>query len=80
MKTAINVIMRIVAVIAAEALGVIGAGSLVGIDTYKSCLLAGGLGAATVLEALARSFLNDGVLDSNEINEAFAKVDKKKKD
>lgn len=80
MKTAVNVIMRIVAVIAAEALGVIGAGSLVGIDTYKSCLLAGGLGAATVLEALARSFLNDGVLDSTEINEAFAKVDKKKKD
>lgn len=80
MKTAVNVVMRIVAVIAAEALGVIGAGSLVGIDTYKSCLLAGGLGAATVLEALARSFLNDGVLDSNEINEAFAKVDKKKKD
>ena len=78
MKTALNVVMRIVAVIAAEALGVIGAGSLVGIDTYKSCLLAGGLGAATVLEALARSFLNDGVLDGEEINEAFAKVDKKK--
>jgi hypothetical protein len=78
MKTAFNVFMRIVAVIAAEALGVIGAGSLVGIDTYKSCLLAGGLGAATVLEALARSFLNDGALDSSEINEAFAKVDKKK--
>jgi hypothetical protein len=78
MKTAANVLMRIVAVIAAEALGVIGAGSLVGIDTYKSCLLAGGLGAATVLEALARSFLNDGKLDGEEINEAFAKVDKKK--
>jgi len=78
MKVAFNVFMRIVAVIAAEALGVIGAGSLVGIDTYKSCLLAGGLGAATVLEALARSFLNDGKLDGTEINEAFAKVDKKK--
>jgi hypothetical protein len=78
MKVAFNVLMRIVAVIAAEALGVIGAGSLVGIDTYKSCLLAGGLGAATVLEALARSFLNDGKLDGTEINEAFAKVDKKK--
>jgi len=78
MKVAFNVFMRIVAVIAAEALVVIGAVSLVGIDTYKSCLLAGGLGAATVLEALARSFLNDGKLDGTEINEAFAKVDKKK--
>lgn len=78
MNNLTNVIMRIVAVIAAEALGVIGAGSLVGIETYKSCLLAGGLGAATVLEALARSFLNDGKLSKDEINEAFAIVDKKK--
>jgi len=79
MKNINNVFMRMVAVFAASGLlGVIGAGSLVGIDTYKSCLLAGGLGAATVLEALARSFLNDGKLDGTEINEAFAKVDKKK--
>ena len=74
-----NIIMRIVAVIAAEALGVIGAGSIVGIETWKSCLLAGALGAATVLEALARGFLDDGKLSAQEINEAFAKVDKKAK-
>jgi hypothetical protein len=78
MNNVVNVIMRIVAVIAAEALGVIGAGALVGIDTWKSCMLAGGLGAATVLEALARSFLDDGKLSTAEINAAFATVDKKK--
>ena len=78
MNSLVNVFMRIVAVIAAEALGVIGAGSLVGIETYKSCMLAGGLGAATVLEALARSFLDDGKLSKDEINAAFATVDKKK--
>ena len=78
MNNLLNVVMRIVAVIAAEALGVIGAGALVGIETWKSMMLAGGLGAATVLEALARSFLNDGKLDSEEINAAFASVDKKK--
>ena len=78
MNNLMNVVMRIVAVIAAEALGVIGAGALVGIETWKSMMLAGGLGAATVLEALARSFLNDGKLDSDEINAAFASVDKKK--
>ena len=78
MNNLVNVFMRIVAVIAAEALGVIGAGSLVGIETYKSCMLAGGLGAATVLEALARSFLDDGKLSKDEINAAFATVDKKK--
>ena len=75
-----NILMRIVAVIAAEALGVIGAGSIVGIETWKSCLLAGALGAATVIEALARGFLDDGKLTTTEINAAFAKVDKGNKE
>jgi hypothetical protein len=77
MATLKNVLMRIVAVIAAEALGVIGAGSLVGIETWKAAVLAGALGAATVVEALARFFLADGSLSADEINAAFAKVDKK---
>lgn len=69
--------MRILAVIAAEALGVIGAGSLVGIEVWQAAVLAGALGAARVLEALARFFLADGNLSAEEINAAFAKVDKK---
>lgn len=77
MKALWNVIMRIVAVIAAEALSVIGAGSIVGIETWKSMMLAGALGAATVIEALARGFIDDGRLTTAEINRAFAKVDKK---
>lgn len=77
MRTLWNVLMRIVAVIAAEALSVIGAGSIVGIETWKSCLLAGALGAATVIESLARGFMDDGRLTTAEINKAFAKVDKK---
>lgn len=77
MATFKNVMMRIFAVIAAEALGVIGAGSLVGIEVWQAATLAGALGAARVLEALARFFLNDGHLSADEINEAFAKVDKK---
>ena len=77
MDTFKNVVMRILAVIAAEALGVIGAGSLVGIEVWQAAVLAGALGAARVLEALARFFLADGKLDSDEINAAFAKVDKK---
>lgn len=77
MDTLKSVIMRIVAVIAAEALGVIGAGSLVGIEVWQAGILAGALGAARVLEALARFYLADGNLSTEEINEAFAKVDKK---
>lgn len=77
MDTFKNVMMRILAVIAAEALGVIGAGSLVGIEVWQAAVLAGALGAARVLEALARYFLADGSLSAEEINQAFAKVDKK---
>jgi hypothetical protein len=77
MDTFKNVMMRILAVIAAEALGVIGAGSLVGIEVWQAAVLAGALGAARVLEALARFFLADGNLSADEINAAFAKVDKK---
>ena len=52
-------------------------------ETFKNVMmrigavLAGALGAARVLEALARFFLNDGSLTADEINAAFAKVDKK---
>jgi hypothetical protein len=77
MQTLKSVLMRIVAVIAAEALGVIGAGSLVGIEVWQAGVLAGALGAARVLEALARFYLADGELSAEEINEAFSKVDKK---
>lgn len=77
METFKSVMMRIFAVIAAESLGVIGAGSLVGIEVWQAGVLAGALGAANVLEALARFYLSDGNLSADEINAAFAKVDKK---
>jgi hypothetical protein len=73
-----NILMRIVAVFAASGLSVIGAGALVGIDTVKAMILAGTLGVATVVEKLARGFLDDGKLTAAEINSAFASVDKKK--
>jgi hypothetical protein len=72
-----NIILRIIAVFAASGLSVIGAGSLVGIDTMKAVILAGTLGVATVVEKLARGFINDGQLTLDEINEAFNSVDKK---
>lgn len=74
-----NIFMRIVAVFAASGLGVIGAGAIAGIELWKAALMAGVGGVATVVESLARSFLDDGELDSNEINDAFNNVDKKAK-
>lgn len=78
MKNISNILMRIVAVFASSGLTVIGAGSLFGLDVITAAMMAGLLGVATVVESLARSFLDDGKLTSAEINEAFSKVDKKK--
>lgn len=72
-----NIIMRIIAVFAASGLSVIGAGAVVGISTAKAVILAGTLGVATVVERLARGFLDDGKLTVSEINSAFSAVDKK---
>jgi hypothetical protein len=66
-----------IAVFIAQALSVIGAGSLVGIDVFSSALLAGLLGVANVLEILARKYLNDGQLTMEEVNQAFGILDSK---
>lgn len=77
MKIATNVVLRIVAVFAASGLGVIGAGAIAGVSLWKACFMAGMAGVATVVEGLAREFLDDGKLDFDEINGVFNKVDKK---
>ena len=80
-QTAIsNILMRIIATFAASGLGVIGAGAIAGIPLWKACFMAGIAGVATVVEGLARAFLDDGKLSVAEINEVFNKVDKKKAD
>ena len=70
-----NVLLRIVAVFAASGLSVIGAGAVAGISTIKAVTVAGLTAVAAVVEKLARGFMNDGKLDMEEINAAFAAVD-----
>lgn len=74
-----NVLLRIVAVFAASGLAVLGAGAIVGVELISAVFMAGILGVATVVEKLARSFLDDGKLTLEEINSAFSKVDKNSK-
>jgi hypothetical protein len=74
-----NVLLRIVAVFAASGLAVLGAGAIVGVELVSAVFMAGILGVATVVEKLARSFLDDGKLSLEEINSAFSKVDKNSK-
>lgn len=76
MKSFWNVMMRIVAVFAASGLGVIGAGSIAGISVAKAVTVAGLTAVAAVIEKLARAFMDDGKLSLDEINAAFATVDK----
>ena len=73
------IIARMLAVFIANGLAVIGAGSLIGVDTISSVLLAGSLGVIKVSEALARAYIDDGKITLEEINESFAIMDKKKK-
>jgi hypothetical protein len=74
--TIVNVFWRILAVFAASGLSVLGAGAVVGIDLISAVIMAGILGVASVVERLARAFLDDGKLTMDEINSAFSKVDK----
>lgn len=71
-----NIIMRIVAVFAANGLAVIGAGAIAGISTMKAITVAGLTAVAAVVEKLARAFMDDGKLSADEINAAFSTVDK----
>jgi hypothetical protein len=74
-----NIFWRILAVFAASGLTVLGAGAVVGVDLVSAVLMAGILGVASVVERLARAFLDDGKLTMEEINDAFSKVDKNSK-
>ena len=72
------ILARMLAVFIANGLAIIGAGSIIGIDTLSSILLAVSLGVAKVTEALARGYLNDGKLTIDEIDDAFGSMGKKK--
>ena len=78
-QTIKNIAWRILAVFAASGLSVLGAGAVVGVDLISAVMMAGILGVASVVERLARAFLDDGSLTMEEINQAFAKVDKNQK-
>ena len=66
-----NILLRILAVFGASGLGVIGAGAIAGVNLPKAVFMAGIGGVAKVVEGLANAFLNDGKLDSEEIDQIF---------
>jgi hypothetical protein len=70
----IDISFRIVATFIASALGVIGAGSIIGLDVWMSAALGGLLAVAKVVEKLALAFLEDGKIDRKEVNMIFSQV------
>ena len=63
--------MRIFATFVASALGVVGAGSIMGVELYVAAAMGGILAVFKVIELLALAFLEDGKLTLAEINAAF---------
>ena len=74
-----NILLRILAVFGASGLGVIGAGSIAGVNLPQAVLMAGIGGVAKVVEGLASAFLDDGKLDDNEIAAVFGGRNKQPK-
>ena len=73
-----QILTRIVAVFSASGLGVVGAGTLAGVQLWQAVMMAGIGGVATVVEGLSRAYLDDGKLTDEEIDEVFNSVDKKR--
>ena len=74
-----QILLRILAVFGASGLSVVGAGAIANVPLWKAIMMAGVGGVATVVEGLARAYMDDGKIDADEINEVFNKVDKKAK-
>mgnify|MGYP006409180055 FL=1 len=73
MHPALNVVLRIVAVFGYQCFAVIGGAAIISdsIPVHHAALLAGLSATAQVVQKLAAGFIDDGVLDSEEINAAF---------
>lgn len=66
-----KIVLRIFAYFVMTALGMIGTGTIVGINMWQAALMAGIAGVAQVVEGLARAYVDDGNLTVEEVDEVF---------
>jgi hypothetical protein len=71
MKTFLSLIGRVAAVFGSSALAAVAGGAVFGVELWKSAAIAGVMSAAKVTESLLKSYADDGVLDKEEISQAF---------
>ena len=78
-EIAINTIIRIICVFGYQAMAVVGGASILdsSISPATAAMLAGISAVAQVMQKLAGAFVDDGKLDMEEINAAFAGTTKK---
>lgn len=67
-----TIFKRTIALVILKVSAVLAAGSIGGVELWKCALIAAFVGVMEVAESLARAYVVDGVLDTDEINTAFA--------
>jgi hypothetical protein len=72
MKLVLMILKRTIALVILKVSAVLAAGSIGGVELWKSALIAAFVGIMEVAESLARAYVVDGKLDDDEINVAFA--------
>lgn len=72
MKIVLTILKRTIALVILKVSAVLAAGSIGGVELWKSALIAAFVGIMEVAESLARAYVVDGKLDSEEIDIAFA--------
>jgi hypothetical protein len=72
----VEIAKKIAAAFAVACLGVIGAGSILGVEVWKSAAMAGIGACAVIVEKLCRAYLEDGKLTAKEVDEIFASYEK----
>ena len=72
MKLVLMILKRTIALVILKVSAVLAAGSIGGVELWKSALIAAFVGIVEVAESLARAYVVDGKLDNDEINVAFA--------
>jgi hypothetical protein len=72
----LEIAKKIAAAFAVAGLGVIGAGSILGVEVWKSAAMAGIGACAVIVEKLCRAYLEDGKLTKSEVDEVFASYEK----
>jgi hypothetical protein len=72
LKVLLTILKRTIALVILKVSAVLAAGSIGGVELWKSALIAAFVGIMEVAESLARAYVVDGKLDQDEIDVAFA--------